>query len=164
VRRRLNENGTARSSDIRQRCLLPKRWQEYLQELAFGTEYRFSEWPNSAVPSVAAGVYTIWNHRTLIYVGMAGRGHTEESLARGAAQPKYVTGLRSRLKSYTSGRRSGDQFCVYVADRFILPVLKMQEVQAIGPGEVSLGCTSPKVHPRIAYLQICGNAQCPGCQ
>jgi len=126
--------------------------QEYLQELAFGTEFLFSEWPNSAVPSVAAGVYTIWNHRTLIYVGMAGRGHTEESLASGAAQPKYVTGLRSRLKSHASGRRSGDQFCVYVADRFILPTLKMQEVQAIGLGEVSFDALVRKyIHEFLTY-------------
>ena len=136
-------NGEAHSAQAVEECL---------QELVSGTEYRFSEWPNSTVPSVAAGVYTIWNDRTLIYVGMAGRSHTEESLARATAQSNYVTGLRSRLKSHASGRRSGDQFCVYVADRFILPTLSMLEVQAIGLGELSLDALVRKhIHELLSY-------------
>ena len=36
--------------------------------------HRFSDWPNSFGAEVAAGVYTIWEHSRLIYVGMAGQG------------------------------------------------------------------------------------------
>jgi hypothetical protein len=32
------------------------------------------------------------------------------------------------------GRRSGDQFCVYVADRFVLPTLKHEDIAAIASG------------------------------
>jgi hypothetical protein len=36
--------------------------------------------------------------------------------------------------SHASGRRSGDQFCVYVADRFVLPTLSQERVAAITNG------------------------------
>jgi hypothetical protein len=31
-------------------------------DLAAGTAYPFSEWPNPEVPAFAAGVYAIWHH------------------------------------------------------------------------------------------------------
>ena len=45
-----------------------------------GPEHAFADWPVQAVPDVAAGVYAIWNHAQLIYVGMSGRGATERTL------------------------------------------------------------------------------------
>jgi len=39
----------------------------------FSPLYNFSDWPNSELPSVAAGVYAIWREKTLIYCGMSGR-------------------------------------------------------------------------------------------
>jgi predicted GIY-YIG superfamily endonuclease len=59
----------------------------------------------SAIPSRAAGVYTIWKGRELIYVGMSGKN------------------LAARLGSHARGNRSGDQFCVYVSDRYVLPAI-----------------------------------------
>ena len=53
---------------------LLRRWRE--EPL-----YRFSDWPNDAVPQVAAGVYTIWRDEQLVYVGMAGRSLTAECIA-----------------------------------------------------------------------------------
>src|SRR5215471_5620178 len=40
-------------------------------------------------------------------------------------------GLYTRLHSHASGRRSGDQFCVYVADRLVLPSLSQEEIASI---------------------------------
>jgi len=36
------------------------------------------------------------------------------------------------------GRRSGDQFCVYVGDRYVLPALKAEEREAIAAGTLSM--------------------------
>jgi hypothetical protein len=45
---------------------------------------------------------------------------------------------RSRLGSHAGGRRSGDQFCVYVADRLVLPTLAAEQVEGIGTGGLSM--------------------------
>jgi ATP adenylyltransferase len=42
--------------------------------------------------------------------------------------------MYTRLQSHASGRRSGDQFCVYVADRLVLPVLSQDDIASIGLG------------------------------
>lgn len=43
-------------------------------DLAQGPAYSFADWPNSAVPSFGAGVYTIWHYDgRFIYVGMSGK-------------------------------------------------------------------------------------------
>lgn len=74
----------------------------------FSPRRRFSDWPNADVPTVAAGVYVIWEAETLIYAGMCGR-----ELEKASDKQRY--GLVTRLHSHASGRLSGDQFCVYVA-------------------------------------------------
>jgi hypothetical protein len=102
--------------------------------LETGTRYRFADWPNPAVPKAGAGVYTIWDATQFIYVGMAGTA----SVPVAADEPVKARGLYSRLNSHASGRRSGDQFCVYVCDRFIVPDLSDAQLAEIGAGRVSL--------------------------
>jgi hypothetical protein len=86
---------------------------QLIADLAGGVAYPFSDWLNSAVPTFGAGVYTIWHKDgRFIYVGMSGRGITADTNHRNTPQ-----GIYTRLQSHASGRRSGDQFCVYVADR-----------------------------------------------
>jgi hypothetical protein len=46
--------------------------------------------------------------------------------------------LRNRLNSHAGGRRSGDQFCVYVFDRLVLPVLSAEEIRKAAEGQISL--------------------------
>jgi hypothetical protein len=104
-----------------------------LRDLEFGQLYRFSDWPNAAVPSFGAGVYTIWQGRTLIYVGMSGR-----SIEADTAKRDRPHGLFTRLKSHADGRRSGDQFCVYVADRLLLSVLSRAQIAEIAAGSLNL--------------------------
>src|SRR4051794_13283961 len=80
-----------------------------LDVLQHGVIYWFSDWPIAAVPRSGSIVYTIWDRAgRFIYVGMAGRAG-----ATGA-------GPFGRLASHASGRRSGDQFCIYICDRFVL--------------------------------------------
>jgi hypothetical protein len=94
-----------------------------VRELETGLLHRFRDWPNDQVPKRAAGVYTVWDGDRLVYVGMSGRAMTADDLEvspGGRAVPK---GLRMRLNAHASGRRSGDQFCVYICDRFVVPAL-----------------------------------------
>ena len=58
-----------------------------LDELTSGVLYPFATWPHTAMPMSAAGVYSIWDSTgILIYVGMSGRGMSNEHLT--ASQSK----------------------------------------------------------------------------
>jgi hypothetical protein len=96
-----------------------------------GDAYSFADWRNPAVPRFGPGVYTVWHaDGGFIYVGMSGRGITQETVTRNSP-----LGLYTRLASHASGRRSGDQFCVYVSDRLVLPTLSQVDIAAISSGE-----------------------------
>ena len=126
-----------------------------LKELETGELHLFADWPNEAVPAVAAGAYTVWEGERLVYSGMAGRSLTEESILEHRDDPTRVTGLRSRLASHASGRRSGDQFCVYVADRFVLPRLEPKQIQGIAAGATPLDTLVREyIHDRFGYRFI----------
>lgn len=100
-----------------------------LSALHQGPLYWFSDWPTGEVPSVGSIVYTIWNRAdAFIYVGMAGRNGII------SAKPKGPFG---RLESHASGRRSGNQFCIYVCDRFVLPRVH-NRIPEIAEGKLSL--------------------------
>jgi hypothetical protein len=108
-----------------------------LAELHDGRLYRFADWPDPAVPNGRTGVYTVWHDDQLVYVGMAGREKSRAAAASAAASGR-LTGIRSRLASHASGRRSGDQFCIYVFDRLILPALSREQIDSAARGQLSL--------------------------
>lgn len=125
--------------------------QELLHTLETGPCHRFSDWPNPSVPKVATGVYTVWEHGRLIYVGMSGRGLAAED-TDAPDEPVKAKGLWTRLNSHASGRRSGDQFCVYVCDRFVVPRLSDQQQAQIGDGVLSLDALTRKhIHDCFEY-------------
>src|SRR4051794_11925845 len=100
-----------------------------LSALHRGPLHWFADWPTGAVPSAGSIVYTIWNRDgAFIYVGMAGRN------GMSSAKPKGPFG---RLESHASGRRSGNQFCIYVCDRFVLPRVH-NRIAEIAEGKLSL--------------------------
>lgn len=101
-----------------------------------GQGFRFADWPVDAVPLQSAGVYTVWRENEFLYVGMAGRAMGADDF-----DPLSTTtakGLRNRLNSHWSGRRSGDQFCVYICDRFVVPNLTPEQQRDVGTGALSL--------------------------
>jgi hypothetical protein len=116
--------------------------------LAHGAVYSFSDRPNSAVPTFGAGVYTIWhNDGRFIYVGMSGRGITADTIQRNTPH-----GIFTRLQSHASGRRSGDQFCVYVADRLVLPTLSQDDITAIASGRHQIDAFVRRyIHGYLSY-------------
>lgn len=103
-----------------------------------GPAYFFRDWPNPEVPRVCAGVYTVWRGMALLYAGMAGRSLSAEQIAGHRQAASSVKGLYSRLDSHAQGRRSGDQFCVYVCDRLVLPGLTQLQILQIADGGLSL--------------------------
>ena len=111
----------------------------------FSVRHQFVAWPNSEVPSVAAGVYVIWNGSQLVYCGMSGR-----ELERNSHKPKY--GLVTRLASHANGRLSGDQFCVYVANRLVIPTLTPAQLPLFASGELKLDTlTKQFIHDHFEY-------------
>lgn len=97
---------------------------------------KFADWPDAGVPRRAAGVYTIWRQENLLYAGMSGRGAQVEDFTVGS--DAKTAGLWTRLNSHASGRRSGDQFNVYICDRFIVPALAPDQQRAIAAGQLLL--------------------------
>jgi len=115
--------------------------------IKFSKRYKFADWPNTDIPDVAAGVYAIWNKKRLIYCGMSGR-EIEKALKDG--KKKY--GLITRLHSHASGRLSGNKFCVYVANRLVIPKLKSDELLKFGTGELRLDTLTKKyIHKNFEY-------------
>jgi hypothetical protein len=124
---------------------------EHVSALADGIAHRFSQWPNPEVPKFGAGVYTIW-HRDgrFVYVGMSGRGISESTVPRNSPH-----GIYTRLHSHASGRRSGDQFCVYVADRFVLPILTQEDIAAIASGRHQMDAHVRRyIHENLLYRYV----------
>ena len=115
--------------------------------LQHGPLYRFADWPNPEVPLVAAGVYTIWEGDWFLYVGMAGRALTAEDIATLRARGEKRKGLAERLNSHASGRRSGDQFCVYVC---AAPRLSQGRTQLLFNRRVVIG--TPTQAQKPAYF------------
>lgn len=116
----------------------------------FSERHKFSDWPNAAVPVLAAGVYAIWDGAMLIYCGMSGR---EFEKAQSAQRKKY--GLITSLASHASGRLSGDQFCVYVANRLVIPSLQAEQLSKFASGELTLDKpTRAFVHERSDYQYV----------
>jgi hypothetical protein len=99
--------------------------------------FRFADWPNPAVPEGSVGIYTIWEGKQLLYVGMSGRGPDMAATRTGKAAPKS-RGLAGRLEAHASGRRSGDQFCVYVFDRLVLPAMSDQQIRDAAAGDLAI--------------------------
>lgn len=80
----------------------------------------FADWPNKDVPKDKPGVYLIYQVNDLKYVGMASAN------------------LNGRLNQHALGKRSGDQFCVYVGDRLVMPKLGIDQMKGVFSGEYSL--------------------------
>jgi hypothetical protein len=121
---------------------------QHVTELGRGVAHSFADWPNASVPAFGAGVYTIWHgDGRFIYVGMSGRGIAAETIRRNTPH-----GIYTRLRSHASGRRSGDQFCVYVADRLVLPALSQQDIAAIASGRHHMDAFVRRyIHENLSY-------------
>lgn len=116
----------------------------------FSKRYQFANWPNREIPLVAAGIYAIWHNDTLIYCGMSG---CEISKVQTAGKTRY--GLITRLASHASGRLSGDQFSVYIANRLIIPSLTPEDLPKFASSEYRLDYkTKDFKHDDLEYQYV----------
>jgi hypothetical protein len=123
-----------------------------VDELEAGPVLRFADWPNERVPRRAAGVYSVWRGAQLLYAGMSGRGAQREDFVAQPGQRAAAMGLWTRLNSHASGRRSGDQFNVYICDRFVVPALTADQQQQIADGHLLLDQMTRKfIHEFLGY-------------
>ncbi len=107
-----------------------------MNDLQDGPEFKFADWARRHVPSKTVGVYTIWRSADFVYVGMS-------------------TDLPTRLNAHASGRRSGDQFNVYVCDRLVVPTLTPDQLRDIGRGELLLDrMTRDYVREQLTYRYV----------
>lgn len=125
--------------------------ENYLEPLESGDCHRFTNGANSPMENVAAGVYTIWEGDTFVYVGYAGRSLTAKDIANADQTNSKPTGLRDRLNHHASGARSGDQFCVYVCDRYVLSTLSPDDHDRIRDGDLRLLNSRTRDHIRAKY-------------
>jgi hypothetical protein len=65
---------------------------------------------------------------------MSGRGAQREDVVADSGQNSQAKSLWTRLNSHASGRRAGDQFNVYICDRFIVPALTAVQQRDTGAG------------------------------
>ena len=94
----------------------------------------------------------MWREDAFIYVGMSGRGAQQEDFVAQSGQPAAAKGLWTRLNSHASGRRSGDQFNVYICDRFIVPALTPDQQREIGQGRLLLDqMTKAFIRDQLSY-------------
>lgn len=118
-----------------------------LRTLEEGPAHAFREWPANHFEVGPSGVYSIWDHNSFLYVGMAW-AH------RGETNPG-ATGVFGRLASHASGRRSGDQFAIYICDRFVIPSLTQAEMSALASGERLLDArTRQFIADRLSYRVV----------
>ncbi len=115
-----------------------------IESLGDGPLLWFSDWPVGDVPRTGSLVYTVWDRDdTFVYVGMSGR----TSMQAG-------TGPWGRLNSHASGRRSGDQFCIYVCDRLVVPTLH-NRLEELRSGALSLDReTKAYIRERLGFRWI----------
>ncbi len=105
------------------------------------------DWPAKHFEAGQAGVYTVWNDDLFLYVGMA-YAH------RDSMNPR-AHGVFGRLQSHASGRRSGDQFAIYICDRFVVPVLSQDELGALARGDRLLDArTRDYIHDHLTYRVV----------
>ena len=113
---------------------------------SFSRRFWFSDWPNLNVPRIAVGVYAIWKGDELIYCGMSGRNINSKT------KTKKKKGLITRLASHAKGRLSGNQFCVYVANRLVIPSLTVNELALFTSGKLTLDAkTREFIHKHLEY-------------
>ena len=73
----------------------------------------FSEDPRRHIPNKGSIIYSVWDKdEKFVYIGISG---LQKSLDKRSPL--------SRMISHASGRRSGDQFCIYIHDFYVIPKL-----------------------------------------
>ena len=88
----------------------------------------FRDNPKDYITNYGSIIYAIWNKfDQWIYVGIGGLGQSPNT-------PLQKRNPVSRIQQHQSGRRSGDQFCIYVHDYFVVPQLDLNQYEFVRDG------------------------------
>ena len=100
----------------------------------------FSEDPRKHISDNGSIIYSVWDkQQKFIYIGISG---LQKSLEKRSPL--------SRMVSHASGRRSGDQFCIYIHDFYVIP--KLVEKGNYEPSVGSLDkLTKEFIHNNLSY-------------
>ena len=119
----------------------------------FTKKFKFKNWPNQAIPKVAAGAYVIWRGEELLYAGMSGH-KIEKAIKDG----KKRYGLITRLASHANGKLAGDPFCAYVSNRIVIPELKQNELNKFRHGLLTIDqVTKNFIQMKLEYQYLLVN-------
>ena len=117
---------------------------------SFSKRFKFKNWPKKNFPSVAAGVYVIWDDQTLLYVGTAGK-----DLDKAQKSGKNKFGLITRLNSHASGRTASDKFCSLLSNRIVIPSLTKTQIIKFREGSVTLDQITKKyIRSNLEYQYL----------
>ncbi len=127
---------------------MPVDFDTMSHDLEDGAPHGFSEWPANHFAIGPSGVYTIWSRDEFLYVGMS-------YVHRGDTPNPQAKGVFGRLASHASGRRSGDQFCIYICDRFVIPRLGAADLAELAAGKRLLdGRTREFIREHLTYRVV----------
>ena len=106
---------------------------------------RFAEDPSDHIPNQGSIIYSVWDEdedENFLYVGISG---LQKSLER--------RNPLSLMVAHASGRRSGDQFCIYIHDFFV--VTSLVESGEYKPTRGALDkLTKDYIHKNLSYRFI----------
>ena len=107
------------------------------------TPISFSDDPSKHIPKNGSIIYSVWDINELfIYIGISG---LQKSLEK--------RNPLSRIISHASGLRSGDQFCVYIHDFFVIPNLMKEKDYKPERGYLDK-LTKTYIHANLSYRFI----------
>ena len=107
----------------------------------------FAEDPRKYISNNGSIIYPVWDKEDkFIYIGISG---LQKSLEKRSPL--------SRMVSHCSGMRSGDQFCVYIHDFFVIPNLLKEKDYKPERGSLDK-LTKQYIHENLSYRFISFNS------
>ena len=107
----------------------------------------FAEDPRNYISNNGSIIYSVWDKEDkFIYIGISG---LQKSLEKRSPL--------SRMVSHCSGMRSGDQFCVYIHDFFVIPNLLKEKDYKPERGSLDK-LTKQYIHENLSYRFISFNS------
>ena len=100
----------------------------------------FGEDPRTHIPKTGSIIYSVWDYaEKFIYIGISG-----------LQKPLEKREPLSRMVAHASGNRSGDQFCIYIHDFFVIPELIRTGTYNPSRGELDK-LTKSYIHDNLYY-------------
>ncbi len=108
----------------------------------------FAEDPRKYISNDGSIIYSVWDKEDkFIYIGVSG---LQKSIEKRSPL--------SRMISHSSGIRSGDQFCIYIHDFYVIPKLIQKGKYSASKGFLDK-LTKKYIHENLSYRFVSFNSQ-----